>query len=366
MAAASAGLVLLLHRGVHDGEDVALALDELARLGGAQATAGRLVTEADAVLVDEEVGVLHGRGHAERRAVGERLVAVAHVVEEGRDRQVVGTAVGGLLGHELAVAVLALAPADDLGHVLAGVLGEQLLVGGHAARGEHDGLDVDLRHGAGLVDVLHAGHSVGVGEHEREGAGVGADVDALLGGDGGQLLDGRGAVAALVEGDAGLVEAAAVLAEQPVGVAAGLLHALIVQDGVGDEVGVGGRLVAGQARRVLILVLLRAVALGIVGGTAQRGVLLEHDDDGVGGLLLGDHGGEETADARADDNDVGVLGVGGGVDRRADRDALGGLIGACDCGHGSHRASRCGNAEERTTSHFSHTCAPISWGAPVP
>ena len=278
----------------------------------------------------------------------------------------VGATVGGLLGHKLTVAVLTLAPADDLGHVLAGVLGKQFLVGGHAARGEHDSLGVDLRHGAGLVNVLQAGHSVGVGEHEGEGAGIRADVDALVGGDGGQLLDGRGAVAALVEGDAGLVEAAAVLAEQPVGVAAGLLHALIVQDGVGDEVGVGGRVVTGKARGVLILVLLRAVALGVVGGTAQRGVLLEHDDDGVGSLLLGDHRGEEAADAGADDNDVGVLGVCGDVDRRADRDALGGLVSACDCGHGSDRASCRGNAEERTTSHFSHTCAPISWGAPVP
>ena len=278
----------------------------------------------------------------------------------------VGAAVGGLLGHELAVAVLALAPADGLGHVLAGVLGEQLLVVGHAAGGEHDGLGVDLGHVAVLIHILDAGHGVGVGEHQGEGAGALADVDALLLGDGGQLVDGGGAVAALVEHDAGLIPAAAVLAEEPVGVGAGLLDALVVQDGIGDEVGVGGRVVAGEARRVLVLVLLRAVALGVVGGAAQVGVLLEHDDGRVGSLLLGDHGREEAADARADDDDVGLLGVGGAVDGGADGDAVCGLVGNGQGGHGGHASGCGGDAKERTASHLSHNVCSYLVGVPGP
>ena len=52
----------------------------------------------------------------------------------------VRTAVGGLLCHQMAVTVLALAPANRLIKILARVAGEQGLVRGHAARCEHDGL----------------------------------------------------------------------------------------------------------------------------------------------------------------------------------------------------------------------------------
>lgn len=71
---------------------------------------------------------------------------------------------GGLLGHEVAVAVLTVAPANDLVHVLARVLGEQRLVGAHTAGGEDDGLGIKLYHVVVLVDVLDAGHGVGSGQ----------------------------------------------------------------------------------------------------------------------------------------------------------------------------------------------------------
>ena len=125
----------------------------------------------------------------------------------------VRTPMRGLLCQEVPIAVLALAPADDLVHVLTGVLAEQVFVRAHATSGQNDGFRRDVHDVALGVLVLHARDGVLVVGEQCRGPRLGADIDALFFGDGSERGDARRSVAAFVEHHAGPVPAHTVLRE---------------------------------------------------------------------------------------------------------------------------------------------------------
>ena len=171
----------------------------------------------------------------------------------------------GLFGHQVPIAVLAFAPADDLAHVLAGILPQQLFVSGHASGGQDDRLGVDVHHVAVGVGVLDARDGVLVIGQQGGRARFRADVDAFFLSDGRQRGDAGRPVAAFVEiGAAGIVVSHAMEGEQPVGVVARFAQALGVQHGVGYVAGPARRLHALEARFVFGRVGCRAVALRVV------------------------------------------------------------------------------------------------------
>ena len=263
---------------------------------------------------------------------------------------------GGLLGHEVAVAVVTLVQRLELAHVLVAVGAQQVEVVRHTAGAQVDGLGVDVGVRAGLlVAQLDAGAGVLVVKQEGGAAGVHANLDVGVGGVGLDLLlqhcDGLGAVAADVARAAGVrTQRQAVLQEEPRAVHA-LVGALLGQQlGVLDEVGDASGLVAlAQGVGPLQALLGQVALLGEVGAAAQEAALLHQDDLGLGGVLGRDHGAHEAADAGAHHHEVGVL-LGVGLVHDADLVDVGegGVAGAGALGEGGVRGGLvgCGGAGE--------------------
>ena len=220
-------ICLLYTSRADDGEHATLLLDGLAA-GDVRGRA--LVDEALAVLVHVAAGAVHGRGYGKEGVDGE----ARHMDVHAGKGHGAATAVPGLFGHQVAVAVLVLAHGLALGEILGAVVLQQVEVVGHAARGQHHSLGVDVGVGAILVQDLHAGAGVLVVEQQGGGARVQAQlqvgvlgaVELAL-----QALDDRRAVAAA---DAALVGFPVFCLICPVGltlaVVVGIYRAIFQQD----------------------------------------------------------------------------------------------------------------------------------------
>ena len=280
-----------------------------------------LVHEAQAILVHPEIARLHGDAYAKGAVVAE----VLHVIEQGVDREVIRAAVRGLLGHQMAVAVLALAPANRLIEVLARVASEQGLVRGHAARCEHDGLGLVIDVFAVLRLGAHAFDRVFVGKQQLRRRGFGKNLEAVfLFSSGSELLDSDFAIAALVEcGSLALLRPAdAVGVEQPAEVFLRIAEHAIKKHGVAHAIAIGLRTSCCGAG-FFFGVFKRASAcraFGHIGRAAERIVLLEQHDAFRAFLNCGERS-RKAAHAGADNDDVdffglvGLLGVGRNLKR---------------------------------------------------
>ena len=285
-------------------------------------------------------------------------------------------AVGGLPCHQVAVTVLALAPANRLIKILARVAGEQGLVRGHAARCEHDGLGFVIDVFAVLRLGAHAFYRVFIGKQQLGRRSFGEHLEAVfLFSGSSELLDGDFAIAAFVEsGSLALLRPAnAVRVEQPAKVFLRVTEHAVKKHGVAHAIAVGLR-ACGCCASFFFGVFKRTCAcraFGHIGGSAERIVLFEKHNALRAFLDCGERG-RKTAHSGTDNDDVdffslvGLLGVGGKLKRSgpevagfAGRSSARGLSALRFARRRAARKAResgasgndCACAEERTTRH---------------